>query len=53
LTEILDISLAWSVEFKRAVMQVDFEEIEVIKQITAERWERKKKKASKQLIVDS
>jgi hypothetical protein len=27
-----------------AVMQVDFEEIEVMKQITAERWERKGKK---------
>jgi len=25
-------------------MQVDFEEIEVMKQITAERWERKGKK---------
>jgi len=34
-------------------MQVDFEEIEVMKRITAERWERKRKKASKQLIVDS
>jgi hypothetical protein len=32
------------VEFKRAVMQVDFEEIEVMKEITAERWERKGKK---------
>jgi DNA-binding transcriptional regulator YiaG len=52
-TEILDISLAWGVEFKMAVMQVDFEEIEVMKRITAERWERKRKKASKQLIVDS
>jgi hypothetical protein len=27
-----------------AVMQIDFEEIEVMKQITAERWERKGKK---------
>jgi len=36
-----------------AVMQINFEEIEVMKQITAERWERKKKKSSKQLIVDS
>jgi hypothetical protein len=34
-------------EFKTAVMQVDFEEIEVMKQIAVERRERKKKKASK------
>jgi hypothetical protein len=27
-----------------AVMQIDFEEIEVMKEITAERWERKGKK---------
>jgi ribosome-binding protein aMBF1 (putative translation factor) len=53
LTEILDISLALGLEFKTAVMQVDFEEIEVMKQIAAERRERKMKKASKQLMVDS
>ena len=47
LTEILDISLALGLEFKTAVMQVDFEEIEAIKE-TAERWrKRKREKASK------
>jgi len=47
LTEILDISLALGLEFKTAVMQVDFEEIEAVKQ-TAERWrKRKREKASK------
>ena len=44
MTEILDISLAWGVEFEMAVMQIDFEEIKVMKEITAERWERKGKK---------
>jgi len=39
LTEILDISLALGLEFKMAVRKVDFEEIEIMKQITAERWE--------------
>ena len=53
LREILDISLALGLEFKTAVMQVDFEEIEVMKQIAAERRVKKMKKASKQLIVDS
>ena len=47
LTEILDISLALGLEFKTAVMQVDFEEIEAVKK-TAERWrQRKREKASK------
>jgi ribosome-binding protein aMBF1 (putative translation factor) len=47
LTEILDISLALGLEFKTAVMQVDFEEIEAVKK-TAERWrKRKMEKASK------
>ena len=47
LMEILDISLALGLEFKTAVMQVDFEEIEAIKE-TAERWrKRKREKASK------
>ena len=47
LTEILDISLALGLEFKTAVMQVDFEEIEAVKK-TAERWrKRKREKASK------
>jgi ribosome-binding protein aMBF1 (putative translation factor) len=47
LTEILEISLALGLEFKTAVMQVDFEEIEAIKE-TAERWrKRKRDKASK------
>ena len=47
LTEILNISLALGLEFKTAVMQVDFEEIEAIKE-TAERWrKRKREKASK------
>ena len=47
LTEILEISLALGLEFKTAVMQVDFEEIEAIKE-TAERWrKRKREKASK------
>ncbi|MEG4441234.1 helix-turn-helix transcriptional regulator [Microcoleus sp. AT9_B5] len=47
LTEILDISLALGLEFKTAVMQVDFEEIEAVKE-TAERWrKRKREKASK------
>ncbi len=47
LTEILEISLALGLEFKTAVMQVDFAEIEAIKE-TAERWrKRKREKASK------
>jgi len=47
LTEILEISLALGLEFKTAVMQVDFEEIEAIKE-TAKRWrKRKRDKASK------
>lgn len=47
LIEILEISLALGLEFKTAVMQVDFEEIEAIKE-TAERWrKRKREKASK------
>ena len=47
LREILDISLALGLEFKTAVMQVDFEEIEAIKE-SAERWrKRKREKASK------
>jgi transcriptional regulator with XRE-family HTH domain len=47
LTEILDISLALGLEFKTAVMQVDFEEIEAVKE-TAARWrKRKREKASK------
>lgn len=47
LTEILDISLALGLEFKKAVMQVDFEEIEFTKQTVAERRKRKMEKASK------
>ncbi|WP_293147583.1 MULTISPECIES: helix-turn-helix transcriptional regulator [unclassified Microcoleus] len=47
LMEILEISLALGLEFKTAVMQVDFEEIQAIKE-TAERWrKRKREKASK------
>ena len=47
LTEILEISFALGLEFKTAVMQVDFEEIEAVKK-TAERWrKRKREKASK------
>lgn len=47
LRELLDISLALGLEFKTAVMQVDFEEIEAVKK-TAERWrQRKMEKASK------
>ena len=47
MTEILDISLALGLEFKTAVMQVDFEEIEAVKE-TAARWrKRKREKASK------
>ena len=47
LTEILDINLALGLEFKTAVMQVDFEEIEAVKE-TAARWrKRKREKASK------
>ena len=47
LTEILDISLALGLEFKTAMMQVDFEEIEAVKK-TAERWRKRKlEKASK------
>jgi len=47
LTEILDISLALGLEFKTAVMQVDFEEIEAVRE-TAARWrKRKREKASK------
>jgi DNA-binding XRE family transcriptional regulator len=45
--ELLEISCVLGLEFKTAVMQVDFEEIEVMKQIAVERRERKKKKASK------
>ncbi|NJK67295.1 MAG: DNA-binding protein [Microcoleus sp. CSU_2_2] len=45
--ELLDISFALGLEFKTAVMQVDFEEIEAVKK-TAEIWrKRKKEKASK------
>jgi DNA-binding XRE family transcriptional regulator len=45
--ELLDISFALGLEFKTAVMQVDFEEIEAVKK-TAERWrQRKREKASK------
>lgn len=47
LREILDISLALGLEFKTAVMQVDFEEIEFTKQTVAERRKRKREKASK------
>ncbi len=45
--ELLDISFALGLEFKTAVMQVDFEEIEAVKK-TAEIWrKRKREKASK------
>ncbi len=48
--ELLDISLALGLEFKMAVMRVDFEEIESVKK-TAERWKkRKREKASKTTI---
>ena len=47
LMEILEISLALGLEFKTAVMQVDFEEIEFTKQTVAERRKRKREKASK------
>ena len=47
LMELLDISLALGLEFKTAVMQVDFEEIEFTKQTVAERRKRKREKASK------
>ena len=47
LMELLDISLALGLEFKTAVLQVDFEEIEAVKE-TAARWrKRKREKASK------
>jgi ribosome-binding protein aMBF1 (putative translation factor) len=47
LMEILEISLALGLEFKTAVMQVDFEEIEAVKE-TGARWrKRKREKASK------
>jgi DNA-binding XRE family transcriptional regulator len=45
--ELLDISFALGLEFKTAVMQVDFEEIEAVKK-TSERWrKRKREKAGK------
>jgi predicted XRE-type DNA-binding protein len=45
--EILDVSFALGVEFKAAVMQVDFEEIKAVKR-TAEKWRKEKmKKGSK------
>ena len=48
--ELLDISLALGLEFKMAVIRVDFEEIESVKK-TAERWKkRKSEKASKTTI---
>ncbi|MEG4573535.1 helix-turn-helix transcriptional regulator [Microcoleus sp. N3A4] len=47
LTELINISCALGLEFKTAVMQVDFEEIEFTKQTVAERRERNRKKASK------
>jgi len=47
LMEILEITLALGLEFKTAVMRVDFEEIEAVKE-TAARWrKRKREKASK------
>lgn len=49
LREILDISLVLGLEFKTAVMQVDYEAIEFTKQAVAEGRERKRKKASKQI----
>jgi hypothetical protein len=45
--ELLEISCVLGLEFKTAVMQVDFEEIEFTKQTIAESRYRKKKKASK------
>jgi transcriptional regulator with XRE-family HTH domain len=47
LTELVNISCALGLEFKTAVMQVDFEEIEFTKQTVAERRKRKREKASK------
>jgi DNA-binding XRE family transcriptional regulator len=47
LTELINISCALGLEFKTAVMQVDSEEIEAIKQVAAAWRERKRKKASK------
>ena len=47
LTELVNISCALGLEFKTAVMQVDFEEIEFTKQTVAERRQRKREKASK------
>jgi transcriptional regulator with XRE-family HTH domain len=46
-TELVNISCALGLEFKTAVMQVDFEEIEFTKQTVAERRKRKREKASK------
>ena len=47
LTELVNISCALGLEFKTAVMQVNFEEIEFTKQTVAERRKRKREKASK------
>ena len=47
LTELVNISCALGLEFKTAVMQVDFEEIEFTKQTVAERRKRKREKVSK------
>ncbi|MCC3573109.1 MAG: DNA-binding protein [Microcoleus sp. PH2017_40_RAT_O_B] len=45
--ELLEISCVLGLEFKTAVMQVDFEEIEFTKQAIAESRDRKREKASK------
>ena len=47
LAEILDISFALGVEFKTAVMQVDFEQIEELKESAKKLHEQRMKKASK------
>ncbi len=45
--EILDISFALGLEFKKAVMQVDFEQIEELKEQAKEWHEQRMKRASK------
>jgi ribosome-binding protein aMBF1 (putative translation factor) len=47
LTEILDISFALGVEFKTAVIQVDFEQIEELKESAKKLHEQRMKKVSK------
>jgi transcriptional regulator with XRE-family HTH domain len=48
--ELVEVSTALGVEFKIAVMQVDFEEVEIGRKIAAKRQNRKEKMLSTQII---